>query len=416
MQKGCMHSRHYHDGNRHGHIFSLALCADSESYETSLPYEQFSLEVGGPEYDVPENVDIADQHRGVDKAFREVYRHTNRFYCSKHRGANAPSNAGTFWEAVHAPTTDRVQTIINDVSNPKFQTWVGNVPLQEQFVSVLQSETSGHLHGRTSNQTTESYNGHNLASRNMHFKEALVTLVHNYRDRHYRWKAEAEALAYTDLPSKVQAKLDDQLRQLNRLSEHHSTRHIYAAIYEVDYEGADGSRRTYRVDLASKTCTCEYWALIRFPCFHARCVCIRFGLRIEDYLDVKDTTANLKAMYVNCPEFTVPLNVDYSKSIDSNVLCSVSARPSTGRPKGSGRKHGSMDYANSTCSLCGHRGHNSASCPGNGYTRIHEIEGRMTLVQRERRREAGIYIPYEKKLGDERETGSYNDIDLRHDA
>lgn len=128
--------------------------------------------------------------------------------------------------------------------------------------------------------------------------------------------------------------------------------------------------------------------MIRFPCFHARCVCIRFGLRIEDYLDVKDTTANLKAMYVSCPEFTVPLNVDYSKSIDSNLLCSVSAtRPSIGRSKGSGRKQGSMDYANNTCSLCGRTGHNSARSHGNGYTRIHEIEGRMVLGDRQRRRQ-----------------------------
>ena len=344
MQQGCMYSRHYHDGNRHGLAHSLALCADHESYESALPFEEFSIEAGGTDYDVPENVDIADQHRGVTKAFREVYTHTNRFYCSKHRAANAPNNAGTFWEGVYAPTPERTQAIIDDVANPKFQQWVGNVSQKEQFVSCLQSETQGHLYGRRSTQTTESYNGHNLPSRTMYVKAALEWLIHKNRDRFYRWKLEAESLLDDALPSKVQAGLDTQLKQLNLLSGHYNITHIHGLVYELVYMCADGIQRTYQVNLEAKTCTCGYWALDRSPCLHTRSVCIRFDLRIEDYLDVKDTTANLKAMYAGIPDFQVPLNVDYD-SFDSKLLCSVSARTAAGRPKGTKRKKGVMDHS-----------------------------------------------------------------------
>ena len=65
--------------------------------------------------------------------------------------------------------------------------------------------------------------------------------------------------------------------------------------------------------------------------------------------------------------------------------------------------------------MCGNTGHNSASCNGNGYSLIEAAGGEVAaLRERQRRHEAGIYIPLEKKPGNDQDK-DFKD-DLSHDV
>ena len=143
--------------------------------------------------------------------------------------------------------------------------------------------------------------------------------------------------------------------------------------YATGAQGAGAQRRT--VDLAKKTCSCNYWAQHKRPCRHAIAVAKKAGL-IEGPAGYKswiqmsvDEGYTMKAYHEALQRASAQLvSIDALESDGKslpNIPVNQPGRPRKKRirtqPEG-----GSRQTKVCKCGACGNPGHNKRNCPNAG--------------------------------------------------
>ncbi len=143
---------------------------------------------------------------------------------------------------------------------------------------------------------------------------------------------------------------------------------------------ADNPPRTCTVDLEEvrnagiAACSIGCSVLTGLPCAHAVSVANKAGRGIEDFMNLKDTTAGWKLQYPEDLEFAIPSDADielHAGLADALLRLPPVLRRPKGRPKGKKRAKGHREAFLCkkkrifTCQMCFKKGHTSPYCPLN---------------------------------------------------
>ena len=274
----------------------------------------------------------------------------------------------------------KLNTLIEEIS-PGLKEFIDKHEYEQQFPAAMQESGLYKLWDRSSTQTTESFNRHNVGGRVLFILASMIWLTHKYRDRFIQHKT-AAAECVTLAPKRIMDDLDEIRCIVDSLT--YECNGI-PPIVTITLIGADNQRREYIVNLAEKTCSCGHWQSRTFPCLHPVVYCLRNGIPLTSLLHPMLLTVNWKAMYVATPPYVLPLIELELKKSDLKLPISQVRAP--GKPKGVlNRRLGAMDYQRlamerrpnyvprrcCVCMMIGHRA-NSSHCLGLGGRRILEV-------------------------------------------
>ncbi|XP_074266607.1 uncharacterized protein LOC141589886 [Silene latifolia] len=165
---------------------------------------------------------------------------------------------------------------------------------------------------------------------------------------------------------KVTAKIEDN----DDIAAHHEVTcyDLQTGLYELvtkrGHRQGSIARHSHTVLLSQRTCTCNKWQNLHYPCSHLMAVCREHSIDSDQYVDP----------FYSCGEYLGSYRVLFHPVPDQGYWkpwCASILIPNPEQKRGHGRPiskriHNEMDEVQKqtvTCSLCGTPGHNKRSCP-----------------------------------------------------
>jgi hypothetical protein len=126
------------------------------------------------------------------------------------------------------------------------------------------------------------------------------------------------------------------------------------------------SKHIFIVDIAKRSCSCNFWELVGIPCRHAVAALGYRQQKPEDFVDAYYS----KAKYIECYDNNVsPINgEDMWPEVEVEEMLPPSYKRAAGRPKKLRRREPDEDPNKGRtttcyrCTKCGKNGHNMRSC------------------------------------------------------
>ena len=205
---------------------------------------------------------------GVTKVFPVI----PHGYCMRHLEENFkkfkhPDLTKLLWTAARAITQEEYDTALENVTkiNGQAVPWLLEHAKRKYWAELY---FSGRRYGHLTSNIAESFNSCILEAREKPILPMLETIRHHlmdwYTDRP-RSESTTQGLLVKNVANSIQKLANDRARRYR----------FHTNILDVSYEvQSTETLKEYRVNLASRTCSCRAWQSTGYPCSHALAIII----------------------------------------------------------------------------------------------------------------------------------------------